>query len=159
MNVNNASWSHDYWLLKGDSLLSQTAGSTDNDGLGTGLMLLCGGRQSPSTPKVGNKDLTNTHWVQHTNGLNWVGYFSSEMIKYLGLEWKLNAHFLLLYYTATLRTHYVEFHTCIYIFGVADLKKWALMKELKTISYFQREKIMKSTEIWSVLIRYILCEK
>lgn len=33
------------------------------------------------------------------------------------------------------------------------------MKELHGISYFQGEKVMKSAEIWSVLIKYILGEK
>lgn len=42
-------------------MLSQTAKKTDNEGLGIGLMLLCGGRQNPSTLRVEIKYLTDTH--------------------------------------------------------------------------------------------------
>lgn len=110
MNVKNASCSHDYWLLKGNSLLFQTAESTDNQGLGIGPMLLCGGRQSPSAPRVGIKHLTDTQWVKHTNGLNWVGCFSSEMIKYLGLEWKSDPQWI--FYSPITQLHFkhAEFH-------------------------------------------------
>lgn len=68
----------------------------DNEGLASAAMLLCGWRQSPSTPReeinTSEPDVNRLHAL---SGLNWVHYFSSVMVKYLGLEWKLNACLLL----------------------------------------------------------------
>lgn len=157
MNVNNASWSHPLIseVIPCSLRLPKALIRKDLE-LDWGCLWR---KAEPFITQSGDQAPHRHHWVKHTNGLQWVGYFSSEMMKYLGLEWKLNPHFLLLYYTATLQTHHSGFHTCIHIFAVADGKKWTQMKDLHAIFYFQGKKIMKSTEIWFVLTKYNLGEK